>query len=99
MREIVGLLVAAEKIDNPQKFVEQLRARETANSTYAADGVAFPHARTNLVDEIVVGMKVEVSNRSLEPLHLRHVEYSTNKISPRQAWQTCFLNCASIEQI
>ena len=56
MREIVGLLVAAEKIDNPQKFVEQLRARETANSTYAADGVAFPHARTNLVDEIVVGI-------------------------------------------
>src|SRR5207244_13608530 len=54
MREIVGLLVAAHKIDNPQKFVEQLRARETTNSTYAADGVAFPHARTNLVDEIVV---------------------------------------------
>ena len=43
MREIVGLLVAADRIDNPQKFVEQLRARETTNSTYAADGVAFPH--------------------------------------------------------
>jgi mannitol/fructose-specific phosphotransferase system IIA component (Ntr-type) len=56
MREIVGLLVAAHKIDNPQKFVEQLRARETTSSTYAADGVAFPHSRTNLVDEIVVGI-------------------------------------------
>jgi mannitol/fructose-specific phosphotransferase system IIA component (Ntr-type) len=56
MREIVGLLVAADKIDNPQKFVEQLRAREAANSTYAADGVAFPHSRTKLVDEIVVGI-------------------------------------------
>ena len=56
MREIVGLLVAAHKIDNPQKFVEQLRARETTNSTYAADGVAFPHARTKLVDEIVLGI-------------------------------------------
>src|SRR5260370_8300527 len=56
LREIVGLLVAADKIDNPQKFVEQLRARETANSTYAADGVAFPHSRTNLVAEIVVGI-------------------------------------------
>jgi mannitol/fructose-specific phosphotransferase system IIA component (Ntr-type) len=56
MREIVDLLVAADKIDNPQKFVEQLRARETTNSTYAADGVAFPHSRTNLVDEIVVGI-------------------------------------------
>jgi mannitol/fructose-specific phosphotransferase system IIA component (Ntr-type) len=56
MREIAGLLVAADKIDNAEKFLEQLRARETTNSTYAADGVAFPHARTNLVDEIVVGI-------------------------------------------
>jgi len=56
MREIVGLLVGAGKIDNPEKFLEQLKAREAANSTYAADGVAFPHARTKLVDEIVVGI-------------------------------------------
>ena len=56
MREIVDLLVAADKIDNAGKFLEQLRAREAVNSTYAADGVAFPHARTKLVDEIVVGI-------------------------------------------
>ena len=56
MREIVDLLVAADKIDNPEKFLEQLRARETTNSTYAADGVAFPHARTKLVNEIVLGI-------------------------------------------
>src|SRR5258708_34450690 len=56
MREVVDLLVAAGKIDNPERFLEQLRARETTNSTYAADGVAFPHARTKLVEEIVVGI-------------------------------------------
>ena len=56
MREIVDLLVAAGKIDNPAKFLEEMRARETTNSTYAADGVAFPHARTKLVDEVVVGI-------------------------------------------
>jgi mannitol/fructose-specific phosphotransferase system IIA component (Ntr-type) len=56
MRAIVDLLVGAGKINNPEKFLEQLRARETTNSTYAADGVAFPHARTKLVDEIVVGV-------------------------------------------
>lgn len=56
MREIVELLVGAGKIDNADKFLEQLRAREVTNSTYAADGVAFPHARTKLVDEIVVGI-------------------------------------------
>ena len=56
MRELVDLLVAAGKIDNAEKFLEQLRAREGTDSTYAADGVAFPHARTRLVDEIVVGI-------------------------------------------
>jgi len=56
MREIVELLVVADKIDNRETFLENLRARETTNSTYAADGIAFPHARTKLVDEIVVGI-------------------------------------------
>jgi mannitol/fructose-specific phosphotransferase system IIA component (Ntr-type) len=56
MREIVDLLVAADKIDNLEKFLEQLRTREMTNSTYAADGVAFPHARTKLVDQIVLGI-------------------------------------------
>jgi mannitol/fructose-specific phosphotransferase system IIA component (Ntr-type) len=56
MREIVDLLVAAGKIDNPEKFMEELRAREATNSTYAADGVAFPHVRTKLVDQIVLGI-------------------------------------------
>src|SRR5437660_2317253 len=56
MREVVDLLVGDGKIDNAGKFLEQLRAREAVNSTYAADGVAFPHARTKLVDEIVVGI-------------------------------------------
>src|SRR5437667_5444453 len=56
MREIVDLLVAAGKIDNAEKFLEQLQARERTNSTYAADGIAFPHTRTKLVEEIVVGI-------------------------------------------
>jgi mannitol/fructose-specific phosphotransferase system IIA component (Ntr-type) len=56
MHELVDLLVAAGKIDNAEKFLEQLRAREGTDSTYAADGVAFPHARTKLVDEIVVSV-------------------------------------------
>ena len=56
MREIADLLVVASKIDNSKKFLEQLQAREQTNSTYAADGVAFPHARTKLVDEIIIGI-------------------------------------------
>lgn len=56
LREITGLFVAAGKIEQPARFLDELQAREKTNSTYAADGVAFPHARTRLVDEIVVGI-------------------------------------------
>jgi mannitol/fructose-specific phosphotransferase system IIA component (Ntr-type) len=56
MREMVDLLVVAHKIDNPEKFLAELGARETTNSTYAADSVAFPHSRTKLVDQIVLGI-------------------------------------------
>ena len=56
MAEVVELLVAAGKLDNRKKFLAEVQARERTNSTYAADGVAFPHARTNLVSEIIVGI-------------------------------------------
>jgi len=56
LREIVDLLVAAGKIDDGEKFLGELQAREAVNSTYAADGIAFPHARTKCVDEIVLGI-------------------------------------------
>ena len=54
--EIVQLLSANGQIDNPQKFLEELRHREKTNSTFAGDGVAFPHARTELVDQFVLGI-------------------------------------------
>jgi mannitol/fructose-specific phosphotransferase system IIA component (Ntr-type) len=54
MRELVDLLAATGAIRNTENFLEELRGREAINSTYAADGVAFPHARTKLVDQIVV---------------------------------------------
>jgi mannitol/fructose-specific phosphotransferase system IIA component (Ntr-type) len=56
MRELVDLLAATGAIRNTEKFLEELRGREAINSTYAADGVAFPHARTKLVDQIVVAI-------------------------------------------
>ena len=55
-REIVDLLARAKRIDARGKFLEELQEREKTNSTYAADGVAFPHARTKLVDDLVLGI-------------------------------------------
>lgn len=56
VRELVDLLGATSAIRNPNRFLEELRGREAVNSTYAADGVAFPHARTKLVEQIVLAI-------------------------------------------
>jgi len=56
IHELVDVLANAGKINQVERFLEELRAREAVNSTYAADGVAFPHARTKLVDQIVLAI-------------------------------------------
>ena len=56
IREIIELLAQNGKIDNPDAFFEKVLAREQAHPSVVENGAAFPHARTDLVDEIVVGM-------------------------------------------
>lgn len=59
IREIVDVLAAdisGRKIDNPEAFLEQVLAREQTHPSVVENGVAFPHARTDLVDEIVIGV-------------------------------------------
>ena len=56
LREIVVLLHANEQISDPEKFLAALMTREAASSTVAEHGVAFPHARTDLVKKIVLGI-------------------------------------------
>jgi mannitol/fructose-specific phosphotransferase system IIA component (Ntr-type) len=59
IREIVDLLASdrgRSKIANREAFLEQVLAREQTHPSVVESGVAFPHARTDLVDEIVVGV-------------------------------------------
>ena len=59
IREIVDVLASdinGRKIDKPEAFLEQVLAREQAHPSAVEYGVAFPHARTDLVDEIVIGV-------------------------------------------
>jgi mannitol/fructose-specific phosphotransferase system IIA component (Ntr-type) len=56
IREIVDVLVDRGKIGNADAFLEQVLTREQAHPSAVENGVAFPHARTDLVDEIVVGV-------------------------------------------
>jgi mannitol/fructose-specific phosphotransferase system IIA component (Ntr-type) len=56
IREIVQLLAQNGRIDKPEAFLEQVLAREQAHPSVVENGVAFPHARTDLVDQIVLGI-------------------------------------------
>ena len=56
VREIVATMAGAAKVRQPDKYVEEVLAREKSHSTLVGHGVAFPHTRTELVDEIVLGI-------------------------------------------
>src|SRR5215471_18927108 len=56
IREIVQLLAHSGRVPNTTALLEQVLAREQAHPSAVENGVAFPHARTDLVDEIVVGV-------------------------------------------
>ena len=56
LREIIQLLTNNGKIDNAEKFLKQVLLREQAHPSVVEYTVAFPHARTDLVDQIVIGI-------------------------------------------
>ena len=59
IREIVDVLasdISGRKIGNPEAFLEQVLAREQTHPSIVESNVAFPHVRTDLVDEIVLGI-------------------------------------------
>jgi mannitol/fructose-specific phosphotransferase system IIA component (Ntr-type) len=56
LREVIDLLAQNGKIDDPESFFEKVLAREHAHPSVVENSAVFPHARTDLVDEIVVGI-------------------------------------------
>ena len=56
LREISQLLAQNGKINNAEIFLQQVLEREQEHPSAVENGVAFPHARTDLVDEIVIGV-------------------------------------------
>ena len=75
LREIVDLFRESGKVSDAEKFLDAVIAREQSASTLAEHGVAFPHARTDLVKEIVLGIGrsnggIRFGEESGEPVHL-----------------------------
>jgi len=56
LREIIQVLAQNGKIDDAEIFLEEVLAREQAHPSVVENSVAFPHARTDLVAEIVIGI-------------------------------------------
>ena len=72
--KIVELLRESGELNKPREFFEAVMAREEKASTVANGGVAFPHARTELVDQILLGIgrsrEGVVFGGQKEPVHL-----------------------------
>jgi mannitol/fructose-specific phosphotransferase system IIA component (Ntr-type) len=56
VEKLITLLGVDETIRDPQKFLEQVLAREKVSPTIVDTEIAFPHARTELVDRIILGI-------------------------------------------
>lgn len=49
-------IVATMRVPDPDGFLREVLAREEVNTTLMPNGLAFPHARTDLVPRIVLGI-------------------------------------------
>jgi mannitol/fructose-specific phosphotransferase system IIA component (Ntr-type) len=56
IREIVQMLAQTGKIAKSELFLKQVLTRERIHPSVVENGVVFPHARTDLVEEIVIGV-------------------------------------------
>src|SRR5215212_7073964 len=56
IRELVELLAATEEIAEPQNFAGEVIAREQKSPSVVELGVAFPHARTDTVPDILLAI-------------------------------------------
>jgi fructose PTS system EIIBC or EIIC component len=56
LREIIATMQCDGRVDDPERLFREVIAREAVHSTFTGRGVAFPHARTNLVNQICLGI-------------------------------------------
>ena len=54
--EVVELLAESGELPRPKEFFEAVMDRESKSPTVGNGGVAFPHARTQLVDQLLLGI-------------------------------------------
>ena len=65
--EALREIVAKMQLSEPEAFLREVIAREEVQSTFMSDGVAFPHARTDLVERIALGIGRSAAGVSFGP--------------------------------
>ena len=81
--EIVELLRESGELNKPREFFEAVMAREEKASTVADGGVAFPHARTELVDQILLGIGRSRKGSSLTDRKTSCISFSSSRCRNR----------------
>ena len=56
VREIIAAMNQGGEVKAPEKFLDEVMKRELESSTVIAPSVAFAHARTDRVSEILLGL-------------------------------------------
>lgn len=56
LREVITSMRCEARLEEPEQLFTEVLARERVQSTFMGRGVAFPHARTNLVNQICLGI-------------------------------------------
>jgi PTS system fructose-specific IIA component len=56
LSQILDRLEKTESVRELERFLAQVLAREKSSSTLVENAVAFPHARTDLVDQITLAI-------------------------------------------
>ncbi len=64
IRELIGAVSSSRKIRNAEELIERVLEREEIEVTGIGDGIAIPHARTNAIDGIFVG--IGISKKGIE---------------------------------
>ena len=74
LREIIATMRRGDVLRDAEAFLGEVCAREETHTTYMGDGVAIPHARTDLVTEIILGIGRSAAGvpfgENGEPAHL-----------------------------
>lgn len=71
--EALREIVATMELSQPEAFLREVIAREEVHTTFMSDGVAFPHARTDLLQRIALGVGRSVEGVSFGPEMRAHL--------------------------